>query len=338
MLFMTHHDGPREHYLGSYHCAHADCPGTFESHQRYLLEESRFDCSECLAKDGIQVDPDIVAIQYYHPIAHFEIEHIEGKGWVKVDEQGNVKGTGNVSTAGQNEEEEDEDLGGYAYSFASLSDCDSVTSHWRLDQIMTLPVRPTTADTKKKSPSPLYQEPTPTEEAYETRSSHEPHEMHDVREPVYEDAAEDQEPHQEVCPESPSGDSPSTLEHRNLVNQQLATLEHRMARRQHQRQNSQPMFDVTRPHHMTRHQRRSSKRRFDATRQQRYTFPAFVPSVPPGPVKGGPEYEDGHYYLVPATPISGITADWRWGPVPPPHLTIPLPHVSRTATWTNDTC
>ena len=181
MFFISHYDGPREHFLCQYHCAHTDCPGTFEAHQKYLLEESRLDCSECLAKDGDQVDPDIVPIQYYPATPHFEIEYVEGKGWVKVCEQGGVNGTGKTKVQ-EDEEEDDQDDGRYAHSFASLSDCDSVTSHWRLDPTFASPVRPTAATTKGKSPAPPYQVLSTMEEAYETRSPHEPpHEMTKVR-------------------------------------------------------------------------------------------------------------------------------------------------------------
>ena len=181
MFFISHYDGPREHFLCQYHCAHTDCPGTFEAHQKYLLEESRLDCSECLAKDGNQVDPDIVPVQYYPSTPHFEIEYVEGKGWVKVCEQDGVEGAGGTKVQ-EGEEDDDQDDGRYAHSFASLSDCDSVTSHWRLDPTFAPPIRPTAAATKGKSPAPPYQGLSTMEEAYETRSPHEPpHEMTKVR-------------------------------------------------------------------------------------------------------------------------------------------------------------
>ncbi|CAN9221202.1 unnamed protein product [Alternaria alternata] len=177
MFFISHYDGPREHFLCQYHCAHTDCPGTFEAHQKYLLEESRLDCSECLAKDGDQVDPDIVPVQYYPATPHFEIEYVEGKGWVKVCEQGGVKDARRTKVQ-EDGEDDDQDDDRYAHSFASLSDCDSVTSHWRLDPTFASPVRPTAATTKGKSPAPPYQGLSTMEEAYETRSPHEPpHEM-----------------------------------------------------------------------------------------------------------------------------------------------------------------
>jgi hypothetical protein len=180
IFFISHYDGPREHFLFQYHCAHTDCPGTFEAHQKYLLEESRLDCSDCLAKDGDQVDPDIIPVQYYPATPHSEIEYVEGKGWVKVCEQDGAKGAGRNKV--QEDEDDDQDDGRYAHSFASLSDCDSVTSHWRLDPTFAPPIRPTAATTKGKSPAPPYQGLSTMEEAYETRSPHEPpHEMTKVR-------------------------------------------------------------------------------------------------------------------------------------------------------------
>jgi hypothetical protein len=341
MFFMSHYDGPRQHCLGSQHCAHTDCPGTFEGHHKYLLEESRFDCSECLAKDGIEMDPDINPVQYYPPIPHFEIQYVEGKGWVKVDKDGDAKdmekGAADeqehavpeqADAGGQNEEKEHGGTRDYAPSFASLSDCDSVTSHWRLDPAVASPVRASATATKEKSPSTSRHEPAPSEEAFETRSQHEPYEMYDVHEPVYEDATENQELGQLGHAEPLYGESPNTLEHRHLVNQQLATLEQQMARRQHRRQLSQSAFDGSPRPRMLRHQRHNSKRRFNAVRPQGYPIPPPIAPVPPGPMGAPPVYEDGQYYMVAAAPEGGINPNLRWGPVPPPHLMIHLPPVS----------
>ncbi|KAG9192762.1 hypothetical protein G6011_11496 [Alternaria panax] len=319
-FFMSHYDGPREHFVSSYHCAYIDCPGIFESHQKYRLEESRLGCSECLAKDGNQVDPDIIPVEYYPPIAHFDIQYVEGKDWVKFCEQGDVNGADNARNTKHDAEDDGEDDGRYAHSFASLSDCDSVTSHWRLDPTFASRVHPVAAATKKKSHVPLYQESAITEETYETRSPHEPpYEMIQVREVSYESASPAQEPRQPARLELPFGDSPNTLEHRNLVNQQLATLEHRMAHRHPRRQPSQPTFNVPRPQRIN-HQRQNSKRRVAVNRPPNHVIPPPVtPRKPPGPLPGGLLYKNGLHYLVPATPVSGVKPDWRWDPVPAPH-------------------
>ncbi|KAL1799873.1 hypothetical protein ACET3X_000215 [Alternaria dauci] len=327
MFFMSHYDGPREHFLGSHHCAHIDCPGTFEAHQKYRLEESRLDCSECLAEDGDEVDPDIVPVQYYPPIPHFEIEYVEGKGWVKVCEQDGEEGK-ERGTA-ENDQEEGQDDGRYARSFASLSDCDSVTSHWRLDSAFPSPIRPTAAATMENWPAPSYQTPPMTEEAYETRSPHEPpHEMAEVCEVSYEygSASPGQDPYQPVPQEFPFEDSPNTVEHRYLVNRQLATLEHEMAHCQPQHYPSQPMFNVLRSQHMN-NRRQNSNRRFAANRPPGYTIPPPVnpqPRPPPGMLPGGPVYENGFWYIVSANTTNGVP-NFRWGPVPGPGESIDLP-------------
>ncbi|CAN9139568.1 unnamed protein product [Alternaria alternata] len=312
MFFISHYDGPREHFLCQYHCAHTDCPGTFEAHQKYLLEESRLDCSECLAKDGDQVDPDIVPVQYYPATPHFEIEYVEGKGWVKVCEQGGVKDARRTKVQ-EDGEDDDQDDDRYAHSFASLSDCDSVTSHWRLDPTFASPVRPTAATTKGKSPAPPYQGLSTMEEAYETRSPHEPpHEMTKVCEVSYESVSPGPEPSQTILQESPFGDSPNTIEHRNLVNRQLATLEHRMAHRQPQRDPSQPTFNV--PHHFRQAVRRESV----VSNMPGHAAPPPVTLRPPPRVlPGGPDYENGFHYMV-STSITNGVPDPRWGPVPGP--------------------
>lgn len=77
-----------------------------------------------------------------------------------------------------------------------------------------------------------------------------------VCEVSYESVSPGPEPSQTILQESPFGDSPNTIEHRNLVNRQLATLEHRMAHRQPQRDPSQPTFNV--PHHFRQAVRRES--------------------------------------------------------------------------------
>ncbi|CAN9139930.1 unnamed protein product [Alternaria alternata] len=317
MFFISHYDGPREHFLCQYHCAHTDCPGTFEAHQKYLLEESRLDCSECLAKDGDQVDPDIVPVQYYPSIPHSEIEDVEGKGWVKVCEQGGVNGTGKTKVQ-EDEDEDDQDDGRYAHSFASLSDCDSVTSHWRLDPTFASPIRPTAATTKGKSPAPPNQGLSTMEEAYETRSPHEPpHEMTKVCEVSYESVSPGPEPSQTILQESPFGDSPNTIEHRNLVNRQLATLEHRMAHRQPQRDLSQPTFNVPRPEY-TNHFRQAVRRELVVSNPPGHAAsPPVTPRPPPRVLPGGPDYENGFHYMVSTSTTNGVP-DPRWGPVPGP--------------------
>ncbi|CAN9082808.1 unnamed protein product [Alternaria sp. RS040] len=311
MFFTSHYDGPREHFLCQYHCAHTDCPGTFEAHQKYLLEESRLECSECLAKDGDQVDPDIVPVQYYPPIPHFEIEYVEGKGWVKVCEQGGVEGTGRTEV-----QEDDQDDGHYAHSFASLSDCDSVTSHWRLDPIFPPPICSTATTTNGKSPAPPSQGLPTMEEAYETRSPHEPpHEMTKVCEVSYESVSPGPEPSQTILRESPFGDSPNTIEHRNLVNRQLATLEHRMAHRQPQRDSSQPAYNVPRPHYPD-HFRQAVRREVVVRNPPGHAAtPPVTPQPHPRVLPGGPDYGNRFHYMV-STSNTNEVPHPRWGPAP----------------------
>jgi hypothetical protein len=133
-----------------------------------------------------------------------------------------------------------------------------------------------------------------------------------VCEVSYESVSPGPEPSQTILQESPFGDSPNTIEHRNLVNRQLATLEHRMAHRQPQRDPSQPTFNV--PHHFRQAVRRESV----VSNMPGHAAPPPVTLRPPPRVlPGGPDYENGFHYMV-STSITNGVPDPRWGPVPGP--------------------
>jgi hypothetical protein len=346
VFFESHHDGPREHYVGSYHCTHTDCPGTFESHHRFLLEDTVLHCTECLAKDGVQTDSS--EVKDYPPIPHFELEYIDGKGWMKAVKQGNAKGTekgvkgesgcgnqGNVGTENgatgeQNgeehdeEEDEEEDMRG---DYRSLSDCDSVTSHWRLDPIFASRARSTATTTREKSLSLPCQDTPAAEESFKTREAFDPYEVEEIAEPHYESAS-NQDPNIPDQSETPFGDSPSTIEHRNLVNRQLFTLTHPMAYQQYH--NSRPRFNGVRPQRMAHHRRQNNQSGFGVVRPQSYAFPAMGTPGPPGPPWPLAEQQ----YLYPAVPESELEPTWVWVPIPQPYPMVPYPPVGRPGSWT----
>ncbi|KAI4668788.1 uncharacterized protein J4E78_002616 [Alternaria triticimaculans] len=228
MWFVAHNDGPRVHDIGSWHCAHLDCPGTLEYHHKCVLVEPRADCAECLKADGDQVDQEVCA---YPAIPHCELAYVEGTGWVKGAEEENV------AAGGQNQEEDDDEVGSY-HSFRSLSDVDSITSHWRLDPPRR--ARRNATAPQDNSPAPAPHASPAVAEPYETRSAHDPHEMQEVGSPYHENGS-NQDPNIPDVAEGQFADSPNTLKHRHLVNGQLKELKKltkRMSR--HRRQNSGP--------------------------------------------------------------------------------------------------
>jgi hypothetical protein len=337
IFFRSHHDGPREHLIGSHHCAHLDCPGTFEAHHKFLLEEPRLDCVECVALDGDEIDP---VVRYYSPIPYCDLECIDGK-WVKVVQEAEATGakkgaegtgpgtqanagTDDIGAGGQDEEDEDDEVGSY-HSFRSLSDVDSVTSHWRLGPL-TKAARRTAAAAQETSPAPFPRETSATEEPYETRSAHDPHEMSEVGEPYYENAT-NQDPNIPDVSESPFDNSPNTRVHRNLVNQQLATLTHHMG--QQPRPNGLSRREMMRQQRAARpHRRQNSQPGFGVPRPQQYAL------SPPGN-QGPPEEQ---FYTYTTAPQAGLAPTWGWGPVPQPHLRTMYPPVSLFGSCSNNLC
>jgi hypothetical protein len=146
---MSHPGSSREHFIGGYHCVHLKCPGTLEAHHKFLLEEDEAECSICLAKDGVKVDPDIVPVKYYPPVEDFEIEYVGPMGYRKVEKR--ERGSQEQESAVQEQEVKEEDIEDWR-SEQDFSDVDSVTSHWRLD---------VANEEVLKSPSPLKSTATP---------------------------------------------------------------------------------------------------------------------------------------------------------------------------------
>jgi hypothetical protein len=313
IFFRSHHDGPREHLIGSHHCAHLDCPGTFEAHHKFLLEEPRLDCVECVALDGDEIDP---VVRYYSPIPYCDLECIDGK-WVNVVQEAEATGA-------KKGEDEDDEVGSY-HSFRSLSDVDSITSHWRLDPL-TKAARQTAAAAQETPPAPFPCETSAAEEPFETRSAHDPHEMSEVGEPYYENAT-NQDPNIPDVSESPFDNSPNTRVHRNLVNQQLATLTHHMG--QQPRPNGLSRREMMRQQRAARpHRRQNSQPGFGVPRPQQYAFSPLGNQGPP----------EEQFYTYTAAPQAGLAPTWDWGPAPQPHLRPMYPPVSLFGSCSSHLC
>ncbi|KNG49901.1 duf833 domain-containing protein [Stemphylium lycopersici] len=248
VFFNSHPENRRQHCVVQYHCAHEGCPGLFESHHKFLLESSCADCGECLKEDGVQVDPDVVPVRYYSPVEHFEIECVGLEGYVRVvkrGEEANGKGgdgggggwakymdLGESGSAEKRKEEDGEEMAGEEddwRSYKSLSDVDSVTSHWRLDEVDTSPepVFDAVSSPARQQEPDLYEE--------ELRAP-------STRQSPYE--ADPKETHGASVAYQPTVRSPSpeTTMHRNLVNEQLAKLPRHIA---HTREHSPSAFDTT---------------------------------------------------------------------------------------------
>jgi hypothetical protein len=150
---MSHAYSSREHFVGGYHCSHLACPGTLEAHHKFLLGEDQLNCSICLAKDRVKVDPDTVPVKYYPPVEDIEIEYAGPAGYREVERgcQGQVEAENDA------EKEESVDLSDWR-SEQDFSDVDSVTSHWRIDEPG---VTNEGSEEVLKSPSPLKGSATP---------------------------------------------------------------------------------------------------------------------------------------------------------------------------------
>jgi hypothetical protein len=213
-MFCTSHLGStREHFIGTYHCAHLGCPGTIEAHHKYLLEDTAFNCSPCLRKDRVNVDPDIVPVEYYPPVEDIEIEYVGLAGYRQVEKrekksQEQEKAKSPVQEQEKEMKEESIDLADWR-SDQDFSDVDSVTSHWRLD-----PSAGADDDPEKalKSPSPL-------------KGSATPFSPQDTPEKV----------------------TPNTHKHRELVNEQLAKLPYYRPPPPPPMHHQEPAFGITRP-------------------------------------------------------------------------------------------
>jgi len=312
MWFVVHNDGPREHLIDYLHCGHLDCPGTLEFHNKCVLVEPRADCGECLKADGDQVDQEVCA---YSAIPHCELAYVEGTGWVKGAEEENV------AAGGQNQEEEDDENGSY-HSFRSLSDVDSITSHWRLDPPRA---RRAVRAPQENSPAPAPYASPAAPEPFETRSAHDPHEMQEVGSPFHENGS-NQDPNIPDVAEGQFADSPNTLKHRHLVNGQLKELKKltkRMSR--HRRQNSGPGRT------QQQHRRQNSQATGNVVAPHPFGFAMGEGVVPQG-------LPGGHVPSYLGVPQPGQAPTWVWGPVPPPHLRGIYPPVSYVVFRSNDAC
>ncbi|KAI4930719.1 uncharacterized protein J4E92_004551 [Alternaria infectoria] len=272
MWFVTHNDGPREHLIDYLHCGHLDCPGTLEFHNKCVLVEPRADCGECLKADGDQVDQEVAEEE-------------------------------NVAVGGRNQEEDDDEAGSY-HSFRSLSDVDSITSHWRLDPPR---VRRSARGPQENSPAPAPHASPAGAEPFETRSAHDPHEMQEVGSPYHENGS-NQDPSIPDVAEGQFVNSPNTLKHRHLVNGQLKELKKltkRMSR--HRRQNSGPARQ------QQQHRRQNSQAAGNVVATHPYGFAMGVDVVPQG-------LPGGHVPQYLGVPQPGQAPTWVWGPVPPSHL------------------
>jgi hypothetical protein len=155
LFCMSHAGSSRENFIGGYHCSHLGCPGTLEAHHKFLLEEDQQDCSICLGKDRVEVDPDVVPVKYYPPVEDIEIEYAGPVGYRNVKKSS--QGHNEAETAVQEEKEDSVDLADWR-SQQDFSDVDSVTSHWRLDHPTQANEAPAEAI---KSPSSLKGSATP---------------------------------------------------------------------------------------------------------------------------------------------------------------------------------
>jgi len=315
MWFVTHNDGPREHYIDSVHCAHLDCPGTLEFHNKCVLVKPRADCAECLKADGDQVNQEVCS---YPAIPHYELAYVEGTGWVK------VAGEEDVAAGGRNQEEDGDEADSY-HSFRSLSDVDSITSHWRLDPPRRARRNATAQQDNSPAPAPAPHASPAVAEPFETRSAHDPHEMQEVGSPFHENGS-NQDPNIPDVAEGQFSDSPNTLKHRHLVNGQLKELKKltkRMSR--HRRQNSGP------GRAQQQHRRQDSQATGTVVAAHPYGFVMGGDVVPQG-------LPGGHVPSYLGVPQPGQAPTWVWGPVPPPHLRGMYPPVSTVICGFSDTC
>ncbi|CAA9966287.1 hypothetical protein PTMSG1_09646 [Pyrenophora teres f. maculata] len=150
---MTHPGTARSHFLAPYHCdfVSTDCK---VGYHKYDLQEPFSHCASCAMLHGLDLDPDSRPVTYYPPTEHFDIEYVGGSGYERVvkregagcDGDGEAEAEAEVvarveavvGIEGEKEgdgevDEEEEEYCGSMRSWGSLSDVDSVTSHWRLD-------------------------------------------------------------------------------------------------------------------------------------------------------------------------------------------------------------
>ncbi|CAO2648084.1 Nn.00g090060.m01.CDS01 [Neocucurbitaria sp. VM-36] len=185
-------------FLGLYACHCQEACYTVLAHpHNFYLEEPGFDCEECIANNEIQLDPNIVPVQYYPPIKDFDIEFVKEGSYERV-----VKVEPLV----------------YQRSEGSLSDVDSVTSHWKEDR--TAQEADGAYDGEK---SLLYRGEKDPPTLGEAQMAY-----------LYTQAAQQQSAVQDwlgTMPQHPApgyvgqyGSAPYTTMHRNLVQGQLANL------------------------------------------------------------------------------------------------------------------
>ncbi|KAK1919446.1 hypothetical protein P3342_013185 [Pyrenophora teres f. teres] len=150
---MTHPETARSHFLAPYHCdfVSTDCK---VGYHKYDLQEPFSHCASCAMLHGLDLDPDSRPVTYYPPTEHFEIDYVGARGYERVvkregagcDGDGEavaeaevearveaVVGIEEEKEEGGEVDEEEEEYCGSMRSWGSLSDVDSVTSHWRLD-------------------------------------------------------------------------------------------------------------------------------------------------------------------------------------------------------------
>lgn len=146
IFFESHAENTHEHYIDQYHCAHDTCDGRFESHAKYLLQGSCADCRLCL--NQADVNPDISPVRYYPPVEDVCVEKV-GFGEIRFGRIVRCEGAGvcllrQVDHVGKKDDGDERQYGSEDEkgqyddddwrSYKNLSDVDSVTSHWRLDE------------------------------------------------------------------------------------------------------------------------------------------------------------------------------------------------------------
>jgi hypothetical protein len=127
IYFASHHGCDHHHFLGAWNCG-INCPT--DGRHTLHLNNNGYDCQTCVFLGSVELDPDIIPVEYYPPL--FDTDKLK-------------------EAHGKEEERGDKD---YVASAASLSDPDSLTSEWRYD--------PSTAPQHDSYLTPLEHETNPT--------------------------------------------------------------------------------------------------------------------------------------------------------------------------------
>jgi hypothetical protein len=147
IFFESHPENKRQHFISQYHCAYQGCDGLFESHKKFLLETTSMECDICLRINDIKVNPDNEPVRYYPPVEDFAIRYVPLKDWVRIEraDEGQVGEEDGYEGDGEEESDRSDEK--------SLSDVDSVTSHWRKDDLDTAPEPESLAQHRLRFPS-----------------------------------------------------------------------------------------------------------------------------------------------------------------------------------------